>query len=133
MAEKDAAESVHIVSIHTVFMQARAKLGAQGEAPARTREEEARLLEDFVASLPDCSRPVERKIIDAGTGFAACDFADATEADLLVLPGRNRPGGRVPPMADWALQIVPCSLWLVHEGATWGGSDLGAERGVSAA
>ena len=68
-------------------------------------------------------------MIDAGTGFAACDFADAMEADLLVLPGRNRPGGRVPPMADWALQIVPCSLWIVHEGAPGSGGESGLKSG----
>jgi hypothetical protein len=47
--------------------------------------------------------PIEPRVIDAGTGFAAYDFADSVEADLLVLRGRNRPGGRVPPMAHWAL------------------------------
>jgi nucleotide-binding universal stress UspA family protein len=118
LAEKDAAEFVEIVSIHTVFMKARAELG-QRDPSARTRAEEEQLLNDFAASLPPCSRPVTWKVIDAGTGFAACDYAEAVEADVLVLPGRNHPGGRVPPFADWVLQVVPCSLWIVHEGTAW--------------
>ena len=40
----------------------------------------------------------------ATTGFAACDFAEAMEADLLVLPG-HRPGTRMPTITDWALQV----------------------------
>jgi nucleotide-binding universal stress UspA family protein len=118
LAEKDEAELVEVVSVHTVFMKARAALG-QRDHPARTRDEEEHLLEDFVAALPPCSRPVTSKVIDATTGFAACDYAEAMESDVLVLPGRNRPGGRVPPFADWVLQVVPCSLWIVHEGQAW--------------
>jgi hypothetical protein len=26
----------------------------------------------------------------------------------------------VPPLADWALQVVPCSLWIVQSGAARG-------------
>jgi nucleotide-binding universal stress UspA family protein len=118
LAEKDAAEFIEIVSVHTVFMKARAELGRRDQ-PARTRAEEEQLLANFVAALPPCSRPVSWKVIDAGTGFAACDYAEAVEADVLVLPGRNRPGGRVPSFADWVLQVVPCSLWIVHEGPAW--------------
>ena len=118
LAEKDAAELVTVISIHTPFMQARAKFGDRKEV-ARTREEEELLLEEFVRGLPCCSRPVDWRVIDAGTGFAACDFADAIAADLLVLPGRDHLGGRVLPMADWVLQVVPCSLWIIHERPAW--------------
>lgn len=119
LAQKDAAESVHVISIHTLFMKARAETGMQDGKPARTRAQEEQLMNNFLASLPECDVPVDWRIVDATTGFAACDFADSVEADLLVLPGHNRPGDRVPPMADWALQVVPCSLWIVHGGAAW--------------
>jgi nucleotide-binding universal stress UspA family protein len=118
LAEKDSAESIEIVSVHTIFMKARANL-CQPDQSARTRAEEEQLLKQFVAELPACSLPVACRVIDAATGFAACDYAEAVEADVLVLPGSNRPGGRVPALADWVIQVVPCSLWLVHEGPVW--------------
>jgi nucleotide-binding universal stress UspA family protein len=127
LAEKDAVECVHIVSIHTIFMKARAEIGAHDGPPARTREEEEKMMNDFLASLPECDAPVDWNIIEATTGFAACDFADSVGADLLVLPGHNRPGGRVPPMANWALQVVPCSLWIVHGGPAWRGAGSSAD------
>ena len=77
-------------------------------------------MEDFLASLPKCQVQVDWNIVDTTTGFAACEFAESVEADLLVLPGYNRPHGRVPPLADWALQVVPCSLWIVQGGAACG-------------
>ena len=77
-------------------------------------------MEDFLASLPKCQVQVDWSIVDATTGFAACEFAESVDADLLVLPGYNRPQGRVPPLADWALQVVPCSLWIVQGGAACG-------------
>ena len=78
-------------------------------------------MNDFLSSLPDCDVPLESTIVNATTGFAACDFADSVGADLLVLPGHNRPNGRIPQMANWALQVVPCSLWIVHCGSPWSG------------
>ncbi len=119
LAGRDAAECVHVVSIHTIFMKARAETGAQDGRPARTRAQEEEMMHAFLADLPDCAVPVDWHIVEATTGFAACEFADSVGADLLVLPGHDRPEGRIPPMADWALQVVPCSLWIVHCGPTW--------------
>ncbi len=127
LAQRDAAECVHIISIHTPFMKARAETGASAGKPARTRAEEEQLMQDFLATLPDTEVSVEWRIVEATTGFAACDFADSAGADLLVLPGHQRPGGRVPPMADWALQVLPCSLWIVHAGRAWSGGGASAE------
>ena len=101
LAEKDAVECVHVISIHTIFMDARARMGTKDGKPARTRVQEERLMEDSWASLPKCQVQIDWNIVDATTGFAACEFAESAEADLLVLPGYNRPQGRVPPLADW--------------------------------
>lgn len=86
-------------------------------------------MKKFVASLPPSDVSVEGRVIEATTGFAACDFAEAMEAYLLVLPGHNRPGDRMPPMTDWALQVVPCNLRIVHRGPAWG---LPSEKGARA-
>ena len=116
LAEKESVECVHVISIHTLFMDARARTGTKDGKPARTRVQEERLMEDFLASLPKSQVQVDWNIVDATSGFAACEFAESVEADLLVLPGYNRPEGRVSSLADWALDVVPCSLWIVQGG-----------------
>jgi nucleotide-binding universal stress UspA family protein len=135
LAERGCADWLRIVSIHTVFMDVRAELQARDGRPARTRAEEHALMENFVAELPDSTVSVDSEVIDATTGFAACDYAEAREADLLVLPGHNRPEGRVPPMANWALQVVPSNLWIVHCGPAWNQPETAghssASRGAS--
>jgi nucleotide-binding universal stress UspA family protein len=115
LAEADSAEIVQVISIHTAFMQARAESSTHHEKPARTREEEEQLLRDFVAKAPACSVPVESRIVDATTGFAAYDFTQAIGANLLVVPAPEHIEGTVPSMMDWALQVIPCSLWIVRE------------------
>jgi len=115
LAEADSAELVQVISIHTPFMQARAELGAEYEKPTRKREEEEQLLRDFVATAPACGVPVESKIVDTTTGFAACDFTQSIGAELLVVPAPEHVEGAVPSMMDWALQVTPCSLWIVRE------------------
>ena len=115
LAEADSAELVQVISIHTAFMQARAELGTEHEKPARTREEEEELLRDFVTTAPACSVPVESRIVDSTTGFAAYDFTQSIGANLLVVPAPEHIEGAVPSMMDWALQVTPCSLWIVRE------------------
>jgi nucleotide-binding universal stress UspA family protein len=115
LAEADSAELVQVISIHTPFMQARAESGVEYEEPARTREEEEELMRDFVATAPACGVPVESKIVDTTTGFAACDFTQSIGGELLVVPAPEHLEGAVPSMMDWALQVTPCSLWIVRE------------------
>src|SRR5262252_9043583 len=81
----------------------------------RAREEEEQLLRDFVATAPACRVPVESKIVDTTTGFAACDFTQSIGAELLVVPAPEHAEGAVSSMMDWALQVTPCSLWIVRE------------------
>lgn len=119
LAEADGAEGFHIVSVHTVFMEARARLGIATENSARTFKEEEQLMEEFISGLPNSDIPVEDRVLRGATGFAACDFAESIDADLLVLPSHHRPDGRILPMVDWAIRILPCSLWLVHDGPVW--------------
>ncbi len=128
VAESDEAESFHIVSIHTVFMEARARLGPN--QAGRTYAEEVQLMDEFVASLPAGRVAVEGRVLRGTTGFVGCDFADSVEADLLVLPGHHRGEGRITPMIDWTLRVLPCSLWIVHRGPVW--SRYGAASGLDA-
>jgi hypothetical protein len=115
LAEADSAEIVQVISIHTAFMRARAESSTHHEKAARTREEEEQLLRDFMVRAPACSVPVESRIVDATTGFAAYDFTQSIGANLLVVPAPEHIEGTVPSMMDWALQVIPCSLWIVRE------------------
>src|ERR1700751_2381471 len=115
LAETDSAELVQVISIHTPFMQARAESSAEYEKPARKREEEEQLLCEFVATAPPYNVPVECRIVDTTTGFAACDFTQSIGAELLVVPAPEPIEGAVPSIMDWALQVIPCSLWIVRE------------------
>ena len=73
-------------------------------------------MEDFLVSLPKCQVQVDGNIVDATTGFAACEFAESVEADLLVLPGYNRPQGPRAPTGGLgapsrAVQSLDCAGW----------------------
>jgi hypothetical protein len=72
-------------------MEARARTGAKDGKPVRTRAQEQRLMEDFMASLPKSEVPVDWGVVDATTGFAACEFAESVGADLLVGVGMTAP------------------------------------------
>jgi len=119
VADADRADSFHVVSIHTIFMEARARLGTAADKVGRTYQEEEQLMDDFLASLPECNVPLEGRVLRGTTGFVACDFAESVDADLLVLPGHHRMNGRIPPVVDWALRVLPCDVWLVHHGPVW--------------
>jgi hypothetical protein len=82
---------------------------------ARKLEEEEHLLRDFMATALAYGVPVQSKIVDTTTGFAACDFVQSIGAELLVMPASEHVEGAVPSMMDWALQVTPCSLWIVRE------------------
>jgi nucleotide-binding universal stress UspA family protein len=115
LAQADAAERVEVIALYTALMQARAERGAEGEPPVRTREETERRLCEFVAAAPPCGVALDADIVEGTTGFAAYDFAQSVDADLLVVPAPPRLGGAVPPRMNWALQVTPCSLWVVRQ------------------
>jgi nucleotide-binding universal stress UspA family protein len=59
LAQMDAVECIHIISIHTIFMEARANVGLQDGRPARTRAQEEQLMNDLVQrTLPPSARAV---------------------------------------------------------------------------
>ena len=81
------------------------RIALKEETPSRTSDSQ---------SLKFVQR-VESKIVDTTTGFAACDFTQSIGAELLVVPAPEHVECAVPSMMDWALQVTPCSLWIVRE------------------
>jgi len=59
---------------------------------------------------------VEGRCIRGNTGFAASDFVQAVEADLLVVPvepGRTAKS-ELPPHIAWVTDVIPCNLWVIR-------------------
>jgi nucleotide-binding universal stress UspA family protein len=126
LAEKENTESLYVIRIYTTFDAARATLRANlteaGEAPdsaelppARTLEQEEEALEEFIDSAGETKIEVEARCIQGNTGFAASDFVQAVEADLLVVP--VAPGGdssELPPHIAWVTDVIPCNLWVIR-------------------
>jgi nucleotide-binding universal stress UspA family protein len=111
LACAEGAERVEVIALYTAFMRARAKHGPAG----RTRQETERRLVEFVADSPACGVALDVDIVEGTTGFGAYDFTQSVGADLLVVPAPPHLEGAVPPRMNWALQVTPCSLWVVRE------------------
>ena len=111
LACAEGAERLEVIALYTAFMRARAEYDPAG----RTREETERLLVEFVADAPACGVALDVDIVEGTTGFGAYDFTQAVGADLLVVPAPPHLAGAVPPRMNWALQVTPCSVWVVRE------------------
>ena len=111
LACADGAERVEVIALYTALMRAR----AEHEPAGRTRQETERRLVEFVADAPACGVALDVDIVEGTTGFGAYDFTQAVGADLLVVPAPPHLDGAVPPPMNWALQVTPCSVWVVRE------------------
>jgi nucleotide-binding universal stress UspA family protein len=107
LAAEEKSERVFVIRLITTFDEARA---AKESAPAV--DEEA-ALEHFVLELGHTDVPVEVRCIRGNTGFAAADFVQSIDADLLVVP-LERDSGKLPPNLEWLTDVIPCNLWLIR-------------------
>lgn len=115
LAQKDHAECLYVFSIFTPFNEARRKAQTQRLFESGTSKEETERLEAFVAPLEHSSVPIDFRVIRATTGFAASEFVQSVDADLLVMPARRDSEGGIlfPPYMDWVFQVIPANLWIV--------------------
>jgi nucleotide-binding universal stress UspA family protein len=122
LAEKEKSENIYVIRVYTTFDAARATLQAHAEEPAseqpkaRTLEEEEEALEEFAAASDESALVVETRCIRGNTGFAASDFVQAVEADLLVVPVEpsHEPTSELPPHISWVTDVIPCNLWVIR-------------------
>ena len=106
LAEAEQCERLYVIRIITTFDKARASLQSEepGSDKPETADEEEVALENFVLSAGPTEVPVEARCIRGNTGFAAADFVNSVEANLLVVA--------VPPSADGA-RVLPGNIaWL---------------------
>ena len=83
---KRNCETLYVIRVYTTFDAARANLDDGEDGRARTLEEEEEALENFIEQAGESKVPTEPRCIRGNTGFAASDFVQAVEADLLVVP-----------------------------------------------
>lgn len=110
LAARQGCEKVHAIHIRTAFDERRWKLAGKNQDAGEE-------LDQFVLDSTPLDVPVETKCIRGNTGFAACEFIQSIEADLLAVP-TGMPGGEAPVLSsnlNWLYQVIPCNLWVMRE------------------
>jgi hypothetical protein len=121
LAAKEGCERLYVIRVYTSFDAARATLRAnlpetgEGKPAARTLEEEEEALEEFIDHAGETTIHLEPRCIRGNTGFAASDFVQSVEADLLVVPAEaNAESTELPPHIAWVTDVIPCNLWVIR-------------------
>ncbi|MEY2540981.1 MAG: hypothetical protein QOI22_583 [Verrucomicrobiota bacterium] len=119
LAEAENCERLYVIRVYTTFDEARAAISAgneNGMPRARTFEEEEKALEEFILAAGQTNVPIEARCVRGNTGFAASDFVQSVEADLLVVPihPSENPEERLPNHIAWITDVIPCNLWVIR-------------------
>jgi len=111
LAERDDCERLYVIRSYTSFDKARAaRRGKGSKTSARTLEEEEIVLQEFILAAGGTKVPIEARCIRGNTGFAASNFVQSVEADLLVVPWEKKLSARI----SWVTEVIPCNLWIVR-------------------
>jgi nucleotide-binding universal stress UspA family protein len=113
-AAAEKSESVFVIRVITSFDQARASLQISGQGKVKSSSDEETELEEFVLSAGHTEVPVEARCIRGNTGFAAADFVQSIEADLLVVPVPPSSDQSLPSNVAWITDVIPCNLWVIR-------------------
>ena len=113
LAAAEQCERLYVIRVHTSFDRARAERG-EGSG-RRTAEEEELALEQFVDSAGETEVPIEIRCLTGTTGFAALEFLQSIEPDLLpVSIDPALPPGELPKRIAWITDTIPCNLWVIR-------------------
>jgi len=121
MASHNAGERIYLVRIFTIFAQVHAQhkeFFVEKDARQSLLEAEEQHIEEFAAKVGPSPVELEAKCVEGTTGFAASDYVQAVEADLLVIP--SHPPGTpqlLPDGMDWVFNVIPSNLFIVRENA----------------
>ena len=111
LAERENCERLYVIRSYTSFDKARAARRSKGsKVISRTLEEEEIALQEFILAAGDTKVPIEARCIRGNTGFAASNFVQAVEADLLVVPLERKLSAGI----SWVTEVIPCNLWIVR-------------------
>jgi nucleotide-binding universal stress UspA family protein len=113
LAAAEKTEGLYVIRVITTFDQARASLLVDGNGKVKSSAEEESELEKFVLSAGATEVPVEVRCIHGNTGFAAADFVQSIQADLLVVPVPASGEQLLPSNMAWVTDVIPCNLWVI--------------------
>jgi nucleotide-binding universal stress UspA family protein len=116
LAARSKAETVHVLRVFTVFAQVLAEPHqfVQGHDSHAISNEEARL-DAFVQEFDIDAIPIVTRCIEGTTGFAAADYVQSINADLLVVAGDLEPGHpHFPARMEWLENVIPSNLLIIH-------------------
>jgi nucleotide-binding universal stress UspA family protein len=119
LAESENCERLYVIRVYTTFDEARATRrpkAATEPTRSRTLAEEEAVLEQFVLSAGKTTVPIEARSVRGNTAYAASDFVQAVEADMLVVPV-SVPAGpekKLPARINWVTDVIPCNLWVIR-------------------
>jgi nucleotide-binding universal stress UspA family protein len=118
LAAAESSERLYVIRILTTFDEARASRQGDGNADEKTKrhDEDEVALENFVLSAGPTEVPIETRCIRGNTGFAAADFVQSIEANLLAVAAPRPEGGEaaLPPNIAWLTDVIPCNLWVIR-------------------
>jgi nucleotide-binding universal stress UspA family protein len=119
LAEREHCERLYAVRVYTTFDEARASRRAktaESGSPALTLAEEEAALEKFILAAGQTEVPIEARCVRGNTAYAASDFVQAVEADLLAVPILPQSEGQknLPAQIAWVTDVIPCNLWVIR-------------------
>lgn len=119
LAGRESCERLYVIRVYTTFDEARSK--RRGKTPeaqtrARTLVEEEAALEKFILSAGQTDVPIEARCVRGNTAYAASDFVQSVEADLLAVPvpALRGPEKKFPARIAWVTDVIPCNLWVIR-------------------
>jgi nucleotide-binding universal stress UspA family protein len=110
-AEKVGAQELTLLHVQSTFAEAKEK--ALGNEPRSVED----ALDDWTRNRHESSLNLETHSVRGNTGFTACEFIQASAANLLVLPSHlGHPHHPVfAPVLDWIMQVIPTNLWVIRQ------------------
>jgi nucleotide-binding universal stress UspA family protein len=118
LAERERCERLYAIRVYTTFDEARASRRTKTSdprAPARTLAEEEAALEQFILGAGQTDVPIEARCVRGNTAYAASDFVQAVEADLLAVPVLpHSEAEKLPAQIAWVTDVIPCNLWVIR-------------------
>jgi nucleotide-binding universal stress UspA family protein len=118
LADAENCERLYVIRVYTTFDEARAAMAESnmiGAPRALTFDEEEKALEEFVLAAGQTDVPIEARCVRGNTGFAASDFVQSVQADLLVVPIHPAESGEhFPNHIAWITDVIPCNLWVIR-------------------
>src|SRR3954464_4795460 len=118
LAAAEKSERLYVIQIVTTFDEARAsrRTGVPVADKSEPLDDEEAALEKFVLSAGPTEVPLETRCIRGNTGFAAADFVQSVEADLLAVAVPQPADGKsaLPGNIAWITDVIPCNLWVIR-------------------